>query len=205
MGHPRRGAVDARDDDKAIAFVLDQLRNPEGFVAKVRELYAQPEAESFDVLRVQGRPRVRALLAAAAHRRAQSSGECGASATSPSARRAERRCGRSEEQLRQAQKMEAVGRLAGGVAHDFNNILTAILGNREPAAGRPAATPPTARHAARGHRSRRRERAAELTRQLLAFSRRQMLELEVLDLNAVVDRDAASCCAACSARTSSSR
>jgi PAS domain S-box-containing protein len=89
-----------------------------------------------------------------------------------------------EEQLRQAQRMEAMGRLAGGVAHDFNNILTAIRGNAEflagalPAGGTLARDAEEIRDAA--------DRAAGLTRQLLAFSRRQVLQPRVVDLNVVV-------------------
>jgi len=89
-----------------------------------------------------------------------------------------------EEQMRQAQKMEAVGRLAGGVAHDFNNILTAILGYADlldgevPAEGAAREDLREIRHAA--------ERAASLTKQLLAFSRKQVLTPVVLDLNDVV-------------------
>jgi two-component system cell cycle sensor histidine kinase/response regulator CckA len=91
-----------------------------------------------------------------------------------------------EEQLSQAQKMEAVGRLAGGVAHDFNNLLTAILGysnlvldELEP------------NHPARvdvQEMKRAGESAAALTQQLLAFSRKQILQPQVLDLNEVVTR-----------------
>jgi two-component system, cell cycle sensor histidine kinase and response regulator CckA len=86
-----------------------------------------------------------------------------------------------EEQLRQGQKMEAIGRIAGGVAHDFNNLLTAIIGSSEAIAARggeaaeeAAEILPAADH------------ASELVCQLLAFSRQQILETKVLDLNEVV-------------------
>jgi two-component system, cell cycle sensor histidine kinase and response regulator CckA len=90
---------------------------------------------------------------------------------------------RLEERLRQSQKLEAVGRLAGGVAHDFNNLLTIILGYSDLVllATREA----TVREHA-GEVKKASERAAALTKQLLAFSRRQVLQPSVLDLNAVV-------------------
>ena len=89
-----------------------------------------------------------------------------------------------EEQLRQSQKMEAIGRLAGGVAHDFNNMLSVILGYTNLAMSGLAADDERLAHL-REVRSAG-KRAAELTRQLLLFSRHQAVERQVLDLNALV-------------------
>jgi two-component system, cell cycle sensor histidine kinase and response regulator CckA len=91
-----------------------------------------------------------------------------------------------EQQLRNAQQLEAIGRLAGGVAHDFNNILSIIMGHSELL----LRTMPLDQPARNGLEQIRRaaERAALLTHQLLAFSRKQVLQPKVLDLNeAVVD------------------
>jgi PAS domain S-box-containing protein len=89
-----------------------------------------------------------------------------------------------EEQLRQAQKMEAVGKLAGGVAHDFNNQLTAIIGFASLASDELPASSPVQGSLAQIQRSA--DQAASLTRQLLAFGRRQLLQPEVLDLGEVI-------------------
>jgi signal transduction histidine kinase len=91
---------------------------------------------------------------------------------------------RTEAQLRQAQKLEAIGRLAGGVSHDFNNLLTAIMGYSELTISRLDETDPL-RNNLREIRNAS-ERAASLTRQLLAFSRKQVLQPKVLDLNSIV-------------------
>ncbi len=99
-------------------------------------------------------------------------------------RRTEQALVKSEEQLRQSQKLEAVGRLAGGIAHDFNNLLSVILSYAEMLIGDEAFT-------ARGRAEleeikRAGERAADLTRQMLAFSRQQVLEPKIIDLNDIL-------------------
>jgi signal transduction histidine kinase/CheY-like chemotaxis protein len=88
------------------------------------------------------------------------------------------------QQLEQSQKMEAVGRLAGGVAHDFNNLLTAIMGHTRLLLDRLAEDSDERREVERIDQASR--RAATLTKQLLAFSRRQVLQPEIVDLNSVV-------------------
>jgi PAS domain S-box-containing protein len=99
-------------------------------------------------------------------------------------RRTEEALAQTEERFRQAQKMEAVGRLAGGVAHDFNNLLTVITGCTEillgdfPQSGETQELLEEVQNAGK--------RAAKLTSQLLAFSRRQILAPKVLDLNTIV-------------------
>ncbi|HLZ09184.1 MAG TPA: PAS domain S-box protein, partial [Chloroflexota bacterium] len=93
---------------------------------------------------------------------------------------------RLEEQLRQAQKMEAIGLLAGGVAHDFNNLLTVINGYGELLV--PALTPNSFQIEAVRQILTAGATAASLTRQLLAFSRRQVVTPEEIDLNTIVER-----------------
>jgi PAS domain S-box-containing protein len=89
-----------------------------------------------------------------------------------------------EAQLRQAQKMEAVGRLAGGVAHDFNNLLMVMRGYTELLLGRLGANDPLRRNAEEIQKAA--DRATSLTQQLLAFSRKQVMQPKIFDLNAVV-------------------
>jgi two-component system, cell cycle sensor histidine kinase and response regulator CckA len=99
-------------------------------------------------------------------------------------KRAEKELRESEEHLRQAQKMDSIGTLAGGIAHDFNNLMTAVTGYSElvlrSLAKADAHRPKIEEIKKAG------ERAASLTRQLLAFSRKQVMQAAVLDLNEVV-------------------
>jgi len=165
-----------RDDDAALKHALARLKDPEGFLQKVRELYASQHAESFDIIEFKdGRVferyshpqmldhepvgRVWSFHEVTKHREL-------------------------EAQLRQVQKMEAFGQLAAGVAHDFNNILTVIHGNLSllrMGCFSEEQTEPAIDHAVQAT-----ERAANLTRQLLTFSRRQMLQPKDVDLNEVV-------------------
>jgi two-component system cell cycle sensor histidine kinase/response regulator CckA len=89
-----------------------------------------------------------------------------------------------EDQFRQAQKMEAVGRLAGGIAHDFNNLLMVISGYTEVLLDQITLGHPL--HSKAEAIQQASDRATTLTRQLLAFSRKQLLELKVIDVNAIV-------------------
>jgi len=89
-----------------------------------------------------------------------------------------------EAQLRQSQKMQSVGQLAAGIAHDFNNILTIIQGHTELVSGEEG-LPPTA-HESLEQVSMAAQRAANLTRQLLTFGRKQFMQVELLDLNEVI-------------------
>jgi two-component system cell cycle sensor histidine kinase/response regulator CckA len=163
------------DDEAALAYVLEQLADPDAFVAKVKELYANPEAESFDTLEFRdGR-----LF----ERFSQPHMVAGESVGRVWSFRDVTERSRLEQELGHAQKMEAVGRLAGGIAHDFNNLLTAIigysdllLGKQDEAGARKAAE--EIKYAS--------ERAASLTSQLLSYSRKQILQPKVVDLNTVV-------------------
>ncbi|MEK6778636.1 MAG: PAS domain-containing protein, partial [Candidatus Deferrimicrobiota bacterium] len=101
-----------------------------------------------------------------------------------SQKQAEEALRKSEDQLRQSQKMEAIGRLAGGVAHDFNNLLTAIRGYSDLLLLRLDGRSPMRREVEEIQKAG--ERATSLTRQLLAFSRKQVLQPKMMDLNAIV-------------------
>jgi two-component system, cell cycle sensor histidine kinase and response regulator CckA len=100
-------------------------------------------------------------------------------------REAEEALRKSEEQLRQWQRVEAIGRLAGGVAHDFNNLLMTILGCSELLLREFDPKDPRREEVEEIRRAA--QRATSLTHQLLAFGRRQVLQPRVLDLNEIVE------------------
>jgi two-component system cell cycle sensor histidine kinase/response regulator CckA len=168
--------VDSRDDERALEFVCDQLRDPEAFRAKVRHLYERPEETSFDVLEFKD-GRVYERYSQPQFQGAKPRGRVWSF-------RDVTRSRLLEGQLRHAQKMEAVGSLAGGVAHDFNNLLTAIMGHSSLMLAEMEEDHALREEVAGIHRAT--ERAAMLTRQLLTFSRQQLLEPRVLDLNGIV-------------------
>ena len=168
--------LSSRDDDAALEYVRQQLDAPEEFVRKVREVYSQPDVESFDTLQFKdGRTFERYSLP-------QRIGDTTVGRVWSFRDVTERR--HMEAQLRQSQKMEAVGQLAGGVAHDFNNLLTVIQVHAQLLVDDADVDGPLRRDLDEILSATR--RAADLTRQLLAFSRKQVLRSVVFDLNSVV-------------------
>jgi len=164
-----------RRDEQALTFVVDQLKSPAQFMSKVNALYANPSESSYDVLEFKdGRVFER-------YSQPQTIGGKVVGRVWSFRDVTEHR--QLEDYLRQAQKMEAIGRLAGGIAHDFNNLLMVIMGHcEELKAGNDIAK---MRHSTEEILAAA-LRAASLTKQLLAFSRRQVMAPQVLDVNLIL-------------------
>ena len=154
-----------RDDAALLAYVLGQLTDPEQFLSKVRELYAQPEAEGFDVLEFKD-GRIFERYSMPQRQGKEAKGRVWSFRDVTKSRDLER-------QLRQSHKLEAIGRLAGGVAQDFNNLLTVVTSRGELARKDLNPEAPLRRHLDEILAAA--ERATALTQQLLAFSRGQAL------------------------------
>ncbi len=172
---PRMALNGLRDED-LLSIALPQLQDPAAFQAGVQSLYARPEAVSFDTLVLKdGRIFER-------YSQPQSIGEKIVGRVWSFRDVTQSR--RLEEELRQAQKMEAVGRLAGGIAHDFNNLLMLISGYAHQIL--------EDKNLPLQHREACEQlvdaagRAASFTRQLLSFSRKNPILPAVIDLNRVV-------------------
>jgi PAS domain S-box-containing protein len=165
------------DDEQQIRFVMDSTKNPDQFAAKVQHLYAHPHEVSQDEIELKDGTVLERYSAPVTGKDGKLYGRIWNFRDVTERKEL-------EAQLRQAQKMEAFGQLAAGVAHDFNNILTVIQGNLSLL--RTGAMNAKDQTSALGQTTRAAERAANLTRQLLTFSRRQPLQPKDLDLNEVV-------------------
>ena len=162
-------------DEALLSSAVTRLRDPGAFLLRVNELYAGDDEAVDHVELADGRTFERYSMALRLVNEPAGRVWCFRDVT---------REHQLELEMRHAQKMEAVGRLAGGVAHDFNNLLTVILANAGIVADtlgeEHPALPDVAEIRTAG------ERAAELTRQLLTFSRKQLVVARRVDLNAVL-------------------
>jgi signal transduction histidine kinase/ActR/RegA family two-component response regulator len=177
--------LESRIDQRALAYVIEQLVDPADFLDKVQYLYGHPLEESFDVLHFKdGRTFERYSRPMMIGD--QPSGRVWSFRDVTARRQAEERKAALEVQLQAALKLESVGRLAGGVAHDFNNMLGVIIGHAEMARDRATESgdAPMLEHLAQVHAAA--TRSGELTRQLLAFARKQLVAPQALDPNARV-------------------
>jgi PAS domain S-box-containing protein len=163
-------------DDELLSVVVSELKDPNGFIQKVRDLYAEPEVTSSDVLKFKD-GRVYERYSQPQRVGDQIVGRVWSF-------RDVTRTKRMEEELRQSQKMEAIGRLAGGVAHDFNNVLMLISGNAVQLLEQGDVPANLRIHVEEIIQATK--RAASLTRQLLAFSRKQPLSRSIVDLNLII-------------------
>jgi PAS domain S-box-containing protein len=169
--------ADDPDDRRQIEFAKSRTKDPEAFASHVAHLYSRPEDVSHDIIEMIDGSVLERTSAPVRGKTGILYGRIWVFRDITDRRRL-------ESQLRQSQKMEAIGQLAGGIAHDFNNILAAIMMQADLASGA-GEMPAETREMLDDIRAAA-ERAANLTRQLLAFSRRQVMQPRVLDLNEVV-------------------
>ncbi len=165
-----------RDDEKTLTFVLEQLKDPEGFLKKVKELYTTPGAESHDELEFRdGRIFERYSLP-------QTVGQAFVGRVWSFRDVTKNR--QLQKQVIQSQKMESLGTLASGIAHDFNNILSIIIGHAAELEKRCADRPALMKNVEAVSKAGR--RGSNLVRQMLTFARKTELVYESVDLNELV-------------------
>lgn len=172
---PRIAVMGLRSDD-LLASVAPQLETPQEFLGDLESLQAKPDSVGFKILKLKdGR---------IFERYSQPQRVDGAIVGRVWSFRDVTQAQRLEEELRQSQKMEAVGRLAGGVAHDFNNVLMIISGYANQLLEDPGLSEPGRSYCESLVDAAR--RATTLTRQLLAFSRKHPIQPQAVDLNGIV-------------------
>lgn len=174
--------IDEGNDERTLAFILEQLEDPDSFLSLVRDLY-DSSRESLDEIRFKD-GRVFERFSCPVVSDGNEFGRIWDFRDVTERKRTETEKAKLQGQLLQSQKMESVGRLAGGVAHDFNNMLGVIIGHAEMAIMHVAPDHPM--HFALLEIRKAAERSADLTRQLLAFARKQTASPKVLDLNDTV-------------------
>ena len=175
--------ITARDDERAIAWAIEQLTSPEQFREKVQALYNAPLAESFDTLQFKD-GRVFERFSRPQIVNGKPAGRVWSFRDVTERVRAERERATLEDSLRQAQKMESLGTLAGGIAHDFNNILAGMFGSIELARMGLSPSHPSLKWINQAMASA--QRARSLVRQILAFGRQGETERIPAALGAVV-------------------
>lgn len=170
------GAALGREDADLLSEALPQIQNSDDFLRKVKDLYSSPEATSFDEIHLKD-GRIFERYSQPQRIEDRVVGRVWSFRDVTQSRRL-------EADLRQSQKMEAVGRLAGGMAHDFNNLLMLMSGYMDQLTHDPSLGPDQKNVCEQVLATTR--RGAALTRQLLAFSRKEQTAPMVADLNTIV-------------------
>jgi two-component system, cell cycle sensor histidine kinase and response regulator CckA len=169
--------AEAKDDAKQVEYAASKMKDPKSFADKVAYLYSHPNEISRDEIELIDGTVLDRYSSPVTGKDGKHYGRIWVFRDITERKRV-------EGHLYQSQKLETVGKLAGGVAHEFNSIMTAIIGHSELMLQDLPAENPLTENAAEIHKAA--DRAAGLTRQLLAFGRKQLLAVETLDLNSVL-------------------
>ena len=179
--------VNQNDDASLIAYVLDQLKDPDGFLGKVTELYSKPSAESFDMLEF-NHGRIFERYSLPQRMESEIVGRVWSFRNVTDRKRAELERTKLEAQLRLSQKLETIGTLAAGIAHDFNNLLVPVIGYTELADS--DLNPDDPKHGHLAEVLKAAYRAKSLVGQILTFSRQQSGETKLVRLESIVEEAA---------------